>query len=102
MALDKEDFYNLQNPLFVSIEDHDSGGKIFTLRKRNSERSNSYTKLTDVFTKMPYGLIHKEETGIGATTLELKAKRNSIIVEPIKVTASTKAYKEKGAFYVGS
>jgi hypothetical protein len=50
---------------------------------------------------MPFGLIQKEETGIGATTLELQSKRNSIIVEPARVTASSKAEKH-GALYIGA
>lgn len=57
--------------------------------------------LNSVLNKIPYGIINKSETGIGATTLELEAKRNSIIVQPLKVTASSKAHKHK-AFYVGS
>jgi hypothetical protein len=51
--------------------------------------------------------VHKEETGMGATSMELKAQRNSIIVEPIKVTASSKAYEastspQDRVLYVGS
>jgi len=59
------------------------------------------TYLGDVLKELPHGIINKTETGIGATTLELKSKRNSIIVENLKVTASSKA-KHHGAFYVGS
>jgi hypothetical protein len=50
------------------------------------------TKLSDVFSFLPHGVVNKTETGIGATTLEINAKRNSIIVVPTKVTASTKAF----------
>jgi hypothetical protein len=57
--------------------------------------------LSDTITKLPYGIINKTETGIGATTLELNSERNSIIVEPLRVTASSKAEKH-GALYVGS
>ena len=57
--------------------------------------------LSDTITELPHGIINKTETGIGATTLELNSKRNSIIVEPLKVTASAKAKKHK-ALYVGS
>lgn len=59
------------------------------------------TKLSQVFYYLPSGIINKTETGIGATTLEFSSKRNSIIVEPIKITASSKAF-EHDAFYVGS
>lgn len=75
------------------------------IKKRNPKHTNNQTKLTDVFTEFPFGLPHgivaKEETGMGATTLEILAKRNSIIVEPIKITASSKA-NEFGKLYVGS
>lgn len=57
--------------------------------------------LSDTISELPNGIINKTETGIGATTLELNSKRNSIIVEPLKVTASAKAEKHK-ALYVGS
>ena len=63
--------------------------------------SGKETKLSDVFYEMPYGLVYKDETGMGATHLELITERNSIIVEPIKITASSKAIKHK-ALYVGS
>lgn len=59
------------------------------------------TKLGEVFTELPAGIVNKNVTGIGATTLELESKRNSIIVEPLKVTASTKARKHQ-SLYVGS
>jgi len=51
--------------------------------------------------ELPHGIIDKTETGIGATTLELNSTRNSIIVEPHKITASSKAYKHK-ALYIGT
>lgn len=64
------------------------------------------TKLGETFDSLPSGLINKTETGMGATTLELKAERNSIIVEPIKITASSKAFNQskKGneVLYVGT
>lgn len=59
------------------------------------------TKLGEVFNELPAGIINKTVTGIGATTLELESKRNSIIVEPLKITASTKAEKHQ-SLYVGS
>jgi len=48
--------------------------------------------LGHAFKFLSHGLVHKEETGMGATTLELKANRNSIIVEPIKIKASSKPF----------
>lgn len=66
-------------------------------------------KIGDVIDRLPYGIIDKSITGIGATTLELKTcSRSSIIVVPTKSLAYNK-YKsilaEKGdgyAMYVGS
>lgn len=59
------------------------------------------TYLSSTLDKLPCGIINKTETGIGATTVELDSKRNSIIVEPLRVTASAKAFKHN-ALYVGS
>jgi len=71
-----------------------------TLDKYSGELRGTY--LGDVFKALPHGIINKTETGIGATTLELNALRNSIIVEPLKVTASSKASKKVEEYlYVG-
>ena len=52
-------------------------------------------KLGNIFSTSPYGLIKKNRTGIGATTLELESPRNSIVVVPTKALAITKAKKSK-------
>lgn len=64
-------------------------------------------KLSNIFETSPYGLIKKNRTGIGATTLELNSPRNSIIVVPTKALAYTKAMTGKTGgkykyLYVGS
>jgi len=46
--------------------------------------------LSEIFETTPWGLIKKNHTGIGATTLELKAKRHSIIVVPTRALAVSK------------
>lgn len=75
-----------------------------TLDKGTGKLRGTY--LGDVFRLLPHGIINKTETGIGATTLELYALRNSIIVEPLKITASSKAFRQtdkgKKCLYVGS
>lgn len=58
--------------------------------------------LSDYLTKMPHGLIDKKITGIGATTLEISSKRNSIIVFPTKALAYGKHSKHPSTLYVGS
>lgn len=49
------------------------------------------SKLGEIFDFLPHGRINKNETGIGATTLELKSERNSIIVFPTRHTAFSKS-----------
>lgn len=57
----------------------------------------------DKFVGLPKGIIDKKYTGIGATTLELEAKRNSIIVFPYIKLAQEKAAKfPHYYFYLGS
>lgn len=78
-----------------------SNGTEYVIQKYKSGKKTSKVYLADVFDYTPPGFLYKDETGMGATTLELKAKRHSIIVEPIKITASSKAHAA-GALYVGS
>lgn len=47
-------------------------------------------KLSQIFKSTPYGILKKNRTGIGATTLELRSNRNSIIVVPTKALALDK------------
>lgn len=47
-------------------------------------------KLGHIFSTTPWGIIKKNRTGVGATTLEIRAERNSIIVVPTKSLAYTK------------
>lgn len=48
-------------------------------------------KLGNIFEECPYGIIKKNRTGVGATTLELNSKRNSIVVVPTRSLAYNKA-----------
>lgn len=66
-------------------------------------------KMGQVFDRVPYGIIDKTITGLGATTLEIYSEvRSSIIVVPTKALAYNKhiiANKNKGeeyCMYVGS
>lgn len=56
-------------------------------------RDNAY--LGDVFITVPYGLIKKNRTGVGVTTLELNSPRNSIVVVPTRALAYNKAINSK-------
>lgn len=66
-------------------------------------------KMGEVFDCLPYGIIDKTITGLGATTLELLSEvRNSIIVVPTKALAYNKSIMANSAkenpycLYVGS
>lgn len=63
---------------------------------------DSFWNLADFIDKMPHGIIDKKITGIGATTLEINSKRNSIIVFPTKALAYGKHSKHPNTLYVGS
>jgi hypothetical protein len=89
--------------LLVSSRKENDGSYHQVIKRKISPDSVLEVKLSQVIHKLPFGLVYKDETGMGATTLELKAERNSIIVEPIRITASSKAYgSDSNYFYVGS
>ena len=51
---------------------------------------------------MPHGIVDKQVAGIGATSLEIDSKRNSIIVFPTKILAYNKWQRNKTKLlYVG-
>ena len=64
--------------------------------------SDSFWNLADFIDKMPHGIVDKKIPGIGATTLEINSKRNSIIVFPTKALAYGKHSKHPNTLYVGS
>ena len=64
--------------------------------------ANKKHLLSNYLTKMPHGLVDKKIPGLGATTLEINSKRNSIIVFPTKALAYSKHSKHPNTLYVGS
>lgn len=46
-----------------------------------AERDQKY--ISEIFSKLPYGMIYKGETGCGATTLPIESKDNVIICVPL-------------------
>lgn len=66
------------------------------------EVGDSFWNLANFIDKMPHGLVDKKIPGIGATTLEINSKRNSIIVLPTKALAYGKHSKHPNTLYVGS
>ena len=64
--------------------------------------ANKKHLLSNYLTKMPHGLVDKKIPGIGATTLDINSKRNSIIVFPTKALAYSKHSKHPNTLYVGS
>ena len=91
----------IKNSKLVKSNTVESFGVKLVIKRAHRNSYQHQTRLSDVLYFHPSGFLYKEETGIGATTLELKSKRDSIIVEPIKITASSKA-NQIGALYVGS
>lgn len=60
-------------------------------------------RLSDILDCIPYGLINKQLTGIGATYLEMHSNRNSIIVTPTRTLAYNKSISEENKYlYVGT
>ena len=47
-------------------------------------------RLSEILETTPWGLMNKNKTGIGATTLELNAQRDSIVVVPTRALAVSK------------
>ncbi len=92
---------NIKNKQLVVSNKKGSKATELVIKRRANLKAKSDTKLSEVLSLLPPGLIQKEETGMGATTLELISMRNSIIVEPIRITSSSKAFKHS-ALYVGS
>lgn len=80
---------NLQFKIYFKDKDKTSINSVSFLMPSDEN------KLSDVFSTIPYGLIKKNRTGVGATTLELNSKRNSIIVVPTKALAHNKAKRSK-------
>ena len=56
--------------------------------------------LSEIWKELPPGLISKNATGSGATTLEFECERSSIIVFPTRALAASKAQKHN-SYYIG-
>ena len=86
--------------------ENDKKERISSVQVRINDPS---AKLSDIFVQLPYGIIKKNITGIGATTLELRSPRHSIIIVPTKALAYEKyktgydaAENRNNFLYVGS
>ena len=90
----------IKNPEKLFLDAEKSEPRITVGYEPNNKKHSIILKmkhgefLADILDFLPYGLIDKKITGIGATTLEIRANRNSIIVLPTRVLAKTKADKE--------
>ena len=74
---------------------------VVTRQSKNELILKNGTYLGEAIDRLPSGIIDKKIPGIGATTCELDSPRNSVIVEPFKAVASSKAFNHD-ALYVGS
>ena len=88
-----------QDTVITSLDDLLFGRVPEVIRE---EVGDSFWNLADFIDKMPHGIIDKKIPGIGATTLEINSKRNSIIVFPTKALAYGKHSKHPNTLYVGS
>lgn len=73
-----------KNTKIVSQTENESGGIDFILKNG--------TWLGEVIDFLPNGIINKGVTGIGATTMELNCDRNSIVIQPLKITVEQKSW----------
>lgn len=81
------------NKLIVDIQEKKEDNTIIYILKNG-------TKLSDAFTELPYGIVDKTETGIGGTTCELEANRNSIIVFPFNQLADNKSTVTRNGYKI--
>lgn len=88
-----------QNTVITSLDNLLFGRPPEVIRE---EVGDSFWNLADFIDKMPHGIVDKKIPGIGATTLEINSKRNSIIVFPTKALAYGKHSKHPNTLYVGS
>lgn len=59
-------------------------------------------RLSEIITQLPYGLVDKQATGIGATYSEMHSERNSIIVVPTRALGESKCGDNPLFLYVGT
>lgn len=90
-------FYDLEIDSITNVP----FGKVY-IESQGEVIEDSVYRLSSYISKIPHGIVDKRRPGIGATTLEINAKRNSIIVVPTKILAFNKAQKHPQCQYVGS
>lgn len=91
------DAIKIKNPALIKLRSSNpaDNSEVYFVKK-------GVNHLREVIDELPNGIINKTKTGVGGTTLEIKTNRHSIIVQPLKVTASEKAFKTPNSLYVGS
>lgn len=90
-------FYDLEIDSITNVP----FGKVY-IEHQGEVIEDTVYRLSSYISKIPHGIVDKRRPGIGATTLEINAKRNSIIVVPTKILAYNKAQKHPQCQYVGS
>lgn len=82
---------------YINKEDGNPRNEATILLKSDENR------LSEIITQLPYGLIDKQATGVGATHLELHySKRDSIIVVPTRALGEGKCGSNSNLLYVGT
>jgi hypothetical protein len=89
----------------IVIIQKSAGYRHIVTKSRN--KAGEATRLSDLYAKLPHGIFDKSITGLGGTTLELDSARPSVIVEPLNITAISKAQqlsrkRKLSIFYFGT
>lgn len=78
----------IKNKKFLKKETLVDGKTTYVIKSTKSSGEKVY--FNDVFNHLPCGIIDKTATGIGGTSCELDATRDSIVVQPYNITAYSK------------
>jgi len=97
-----EEFVENPNAIIESLNGIFIGNKKYEIPQELGGGEFEEIPLRRFIDKLPHGIFDKKVAGIGATTIEIKSNRHSILVMPTKFLAYNKAQKHNNTIYVGS
>ncbi len=97
-----EEFVENPNTIIKSLNGLFIGNKRYGIQEEEGGGEFEEIPLRGFIDKLPHGIFDKKVAGIGATTIEIKSNRHSILVMPTKFLAYNKAQKHDNTIYVGS
>lgn len=86
--------YELRHKFNYTHEKDNNTGN-FKIADCSFTMPSEFRYLGELFDRMPWGIVKKNRTGLGATTLELSSSRHSIVVVPTRALAYEKAKNSK-------